>query len=153
MPVIKNFKVVATVPNDPDEIKKAVARQKKLASQKKWRDKNKEKMSEYNATYFQNNKDEIYETRKIHEEETEYNKNYRAEIAKCICGKKDTRGNIMNHKQTCDTYLNAKRMKSIYDARPDLFEDGFCKVASGWTVSGFTKRFKIADGEVVKVKK
>ena len=62
--------------NDPDEIKKVIARQNKLKAQKKWRDANKAKIAEYKSNYFQENKEDIYEKRREYEEETGHSAEY-----------------------------------------------------------------------------
>ena len=86
---------------DPDEIKKVIARQNKLKAQKKWRDSNKAKIAEYRANYFQENKKDIYEKRREHEDKTGYHSKYMQTMTTCRCGLKDTRQNIMNHKKKC----------------------------------------------------
>lgn len=141
---------------DPDEIKKVIARQNKLKAQKKWRDSNKAKISEYNSTYFQENKDTIYETRKEHEDETGYHSEYMQMETECRCGFKGTRQNIINHKKTCEMHFNCKRMELMYGAQPTKMfdENGFCKCPSGWSITRFHMKYKIGtDGKVEKISK
>jgi hypothetical protein len=151
MKVIK-FKVVATIESrDPALIKAELTRYKKLQSQKKWRDKNKEHTSNYNSIYFQANKNALIEHRKQYEKATNWNKNYRAEIIQCICGLEAKRGDIMNHKKVCDTHLCLRRMQSVYEIRPDLFDDnGFCKLKD-FILDDFQLQYKIENHKVVKV--
>jgi len=157
MPRILSITKLTTT--DPTEIKKVIARQKNLRAQANWRAKNKAKIAEYNANYFQENKETIYETRKEHEDETGYHSEYMQIEVECRCGLKDTRQNIMNHKRGCDIHINSKRMELMYESQPHLFDkNGFCKVAYGWQVEQKPIRFNIeykigTDGKAEKAPK
>jgi hypothetical protein len=66
---------------------------------KEWRLKNKEKVKEYQATYFQENKETIYEQRHKHEKETDNHKGYLNQYKHCECGK---------YLKICSIYMHYK---------------------------------------------
>lgn len=72
---------------------------------KEWRRRNKEKIKEYNATYFQENKDTIYKKRHEHEKETGYHIIYSESVFKeCVCGIKLKAGTFYMHRGICKEY-------------------------------------------------
>jgi hypothetical protein len=69
--------------------------------QKKYAEKNKEKISEREKIYREKNKEKISEREKIYREKNKEKINIRnAEKIKCNCGGKYTLGNYSNHKKT-----------------------------------------------------
>lgn len=71
---------------------------------KLWREKNKEKIKEYNQTYFQDNKEVIYKKRNVNEIETGYKHLYNEQYTFCECKKKIKIKSLYNHRKICNIY-------------------------------------------------
>ena len=71
---------------------------------KAWRLANKEKVKEYNASYFQDNKDKINRQRNKSEEETGYKHIYNEQYRICECGKQLKVKSLYNHRKICSEY-------------------------------------------------
>jgi hypothetical protein len=74
---------------------------------KQWRAKNKEKIQNYQAQYFQENKDTIYKQRVISENETGYKMKYNQQHKLCECGKSLKISSIYQHYRTCLPHKNS----------------------------------------------
>ena len=73
---------------------------------KEYRLKNKDKIKEYNETYFQENKEEIRKKRSKSDTYKEYQMEYQNTRVKCVCNKELLRSNLYNHRKVCITYKN-----------------------------------------------
>jgi hypothetical protein len=72
---------------------------------KEWRKKNREKIKEYNANYFQENKETIKIKRQEHEKRTGYHNTYSESVFKeCVCGKILKVGTFYLHRRNCKEY-------------------------------------------------
>lgn len=71
---------------------------------KAWRLANKEKTKEYNASYFQANKEAILVQRNKNEEETGYKCMYNQQTRICECGKELKVKSLYNHRKICKEY-------------------------------------------------
>ena len=80
---------------------------------KEWRQLNKEKIKEYNATYFQNNKEAILVQRNKSEEETGYKHIYGEQIRVCECGKELKVKSFYNHRKICKVYQKTLDKKTL----------------------------------------
>jgi hypothetical protein len=71
---------------------------------KQWRRNNKEKVKDYQATYFQENKETIYKKRKENETEIGYKCIYNEQTKICMCGKELKVKSLYNHRKICEVY-------------------------------------------------
>lgn len=71
---------------------------------KEWRLANKEKIKEYNSSYFQENKESILVQRNKSEKETGYKHMYNEQTKTCECGKQLKVKSLYNHRKICGEY-------------------------------------------------
>jgi hypothetical protein len=69
-----------------------------------WRLKNKEKIQEYNAKYFQDNKEKILRKRNETEQQECKHAMYLRQRVECICGKELLRSSLYGHRKICIIY-------------------------------------------------
>jgi len=80
---------------------------------KQWRLKNNEKVKEYQALYFQANKEAINQQRNYREKETGYHHIYVEQKRECVCGKTLKVKSLYNHRKICLAYQSSLTLKPI----------------------------------------
>lgn len=86
------------------EAKEETPKERQLRAKREWRARNKEKVAQYNANYFQENSEKILRQRNKREQEHQYHTMYLLQKVDCCCGKELQRGSLYNHRKRCIVY-------------------------------------------------